>query len=82
MNLRPSKKTAVAAARVVLRSIRDSSDGFPPLKSVAAAMMVVWDMNEKVKSNRKDWRRLACRAMEIVGDVWQQTKDCDHAVPD
>lgn len=46
MNLRPSKKTAVAAARVVLRSIRDSSDGFPPLKSVAAAMMVVWDMNE------------------------------------
>jgi hypothetical protein len=46
MNLRASKKTSLAAARVALRAIRDSSDGFPPLKSVAAAMMVAWDTSE------------------------------------
>ena len=45
---RASEKTSLAAAWVALRAIRDSgsSDGFPPLKSVAAAMMIVWDTSE------------------------------------
>ena len=46
MNLRTSKKTSLAAARVTLRGIRDSSDGFPPLKSVVSAIMVIWETSE------------------------------------
>jgi hypothetical protein len=42
MNLLPSKKTSLAATGVALRAIRDSADAFPPLKSTAAGMLIVW----------------------------------------
>jgi hypothetical protein len=75
MNLLASKKTSLAATGVALRAIRDSADAFPPLKSTAAAMLIVWGAIEKVKSNKKDCRRLAQRATDIVNDIWRQTKD-------
>ena len=46
LKLRGSKTTSLAAARVALRAIRDSSDGFPPLKSVVSAIMIIWEMSE------------------------------------
>jgi hypothetical protein len=46
MNLRASKKTSLAAARIALRAIKDSADAFPSLKSTAAAIIVVWDAIE------------------------------------
>jgi hypothetical protein len=42
MNLLASKKTSLAATGVALRAIRDSADAFPPLKSTAAGMLIVW----------------------------------------
>lgn len=42
MNFLASKKTTLAATGVVLRAIRDSADAFPPLKSTAAGMLIVW----------------------------------------
>ena len=42
MNLLPSKKTSLAATGVALRAIKDSADAFPPLKSTAAGMLIVW----------------------------------------
>ena len=46
MNLCASKKTSLAAARVTLQAIRDSADAFPPLKSTAAAIIIVWEAIE------------------------------------
>ena len=46
LKLRGSKKTNLAAARVALHAIRDASDGFPPLKSVVSAIMIIWEMSE------------------------------------
>jgi hypothetical protein len=43
-----TKHSTLAAARIALRAIRDSSDAFPPLKSAAGAMIVVWDMSEVI----------------------------------
>ena len=40
------KKTSLAAALVALVAIRDSAEGFPPLKSVAASIIIMWDMTE------------------------------------
>jgi hypothetical protein len=42
MSLLASKKTSLAATGVALRAIRDSADAFPPLKSTAAGMLIVW----------------------------------------
>ena len=46
MNLRASKKTSLAAARVALQAIRDSADAFPPLKSTATGIIIVWEAIE------------------------------------
>jgi len=81
MNLLASKKTSLAATGVALRAIRDSADAFPPLKSTAAGMLIVWGAIEKVKSNKKDCRRLAQRATSIVNDIWRQTKDYGVDLP-
>jgi len=61
------------AARVTLRAIRDSTDAFPLVKSAAAAVLVICEMSQKVKANKKDCKALACRATEIVYDISQQT---------
>ena len=45
-DLRASEKTSLTAARVTLGAIRDSADGYPPLKSVGASMVIMWDMTE------------------------------------
>jgi hypothetical protein len=43
---RRRKADAMAAAGVTVRAIRDLADACPPLKSVAAAVVVVWDMSK------------------------------------
>ena len=45
-HLRNKKGTALAAAGVALRAVRDATDAFPPLKSAVAAVIVVWDMSK------------------------------------
>jgi len=45
-HLRNKKGTALAAAGVALRAVRDATDTFPPLKSAVAAVIVVWDMSK------------------------------------
>jgi len=66
---------------MALRAVRDSAEAFPPLKSAAAAVLIVWDMSEKAKSNKEDCKRLARRATEIVSDIWRQTKDYGVELP-
>jgi len=78
---RNMKADALAAVGVTLRAVRDSSDVFPPLKSATAAVIIVWEMSKKVKSNKKDCKLLATRAEEIVRDVCRQTKDYGDQLP-
>jgi hypothetical protein len=40
------KEDAIAAAQLVLRRVKDTSDVFPPLKSIAAMGVAIMDMSE------------------------------------
>jgi len=79
--LRKNKGDILAGAVVTLRAIRDSSEVFPPLKSVVAAVVTIWEMSRKVKSNKKDCMQLASRLTEIVHDLLRQTKDYGDQLP-
>jgi hypothetical protein len=43
---RKGARDASAAARVALLAIRDATDVFPPIKSVVAAVIILWDMSQ------------------------------------
>jgi hypothetical protein len=98
LRFRSKKDDALGAARIALRAIKDSSEAFPPLRSVVSAALVVWDTSDvsllakitshvthtslqRVKSNKKDCRRLASRAVEQIHGIWRQTKDYGEEVP-
>jgi hypothetical protein len=44
--LRIKKSDALAGVGVALRGLRDSADVFPPLKSIVAAVVIVWEMSK------------------------------------
>jgi hypothetical protein len=73
---RRRKADAMAAAGVAVRAIRDLADTCPPLKSVAAVVVVVWDTS-KVRTFLK-W------PIEIVAWRTRKTrsnkKDCKRLV--
>jgi len=73
---------ALAALGVTLRVVRDSSDMFPPLKSAATAVLIVVEMSQRIKSNRKSCEQLATRAAELVNDIFRQTVDYGGDLPD
>ncbi|KAJ7709230.1 hypothetical protein B0H16DRAFT_1745993 [Mycena metata] len=72
---------AFAAARVALNAIQASTDAFPPLKSAVSAVIVVLELSEKAKSNKKGCEHIAKRSAQLVQDIWRQTKDFDVALP-
>jgi hypothetical protein len=78
---RIKKSDASAAALVALRAIRDSADVFPPVKSAAAAAATIWEMTQKVKSNKKDCELLARRAARILDHILGSTGDCGSELP-
>jgi hypothetical protein len=51
LRFRSKKADALEAARITLRAIRDSSEAFPPLKSVVAATLIVWDTSKVIFVN-------------------------------
>lgn len=40
------KQDAFAATKIMLCGIRDAADAFPPLKSVTAALLIVWEISQ------------------------------------
>ncbi|KAJ7221225.1 hypothetical protein B0H12DRAFT_1241238 [Mycena haematopus] len=72
---------AFAATTVTLRAIQASTDAFPPLKSAVSAVLVVLELSEKAKSNKKGCEHIAKRSAQLVQDIWGQTKDFDDAIP-
>ncbi|KAJ7348163.1 hypothetical protein DFH08DRAFT_158074 [Mycena albidolilacea] len=72
---------AFAATKVTLKAIQASTDAFPPLKSVVSAVIVVLELSQQVKSNKKECDHIAKRSTQLVQDILRQTKDFDVALP-
>ncbi|KAF8188790.1 hypothetical protein K438DRAFT_1833292 [Mycena galopus ATCC 62051] len=72
---------AFAATKVALNAIQASADALPPLKSGVSAVIVLLEMSEKLKSNKKGCAHIAERSAQIVEDIWRQTKNFDVALP-
>ncbi|KAJ6556730.1 hypothetical protein DFH09DRAFT_550087 [Mycena vulgaris] len=72
---------AFAATKVTLNAIQASTDAFPPLKSAVSAVIVVLELSEKAKSNKKGCVHIAERSAQLVHDIWRQTKDFNVALP-
>ncbi|KAJ7639581.1 hypothetical protein FB45DRAFT_1001386 [Roridomyces roridus] len=72
---------ALDATKVTLRAIRASSDACAPLKSGVSVALVLLEMTEKIKRNKKDTQNLAERAAQLVLDIWGQTKDLSTQIP-
>ncbi|KAJ6548967.1 hypothetical protein B0H19DRAFT_1162422 [Mycena capillaripes] len=72
---------AFAATKVALNAIQASTDAVPHLKSVVSAVIVLLEMSEKIKSNKKGCDHIAERSAQLVQDIWRQTKDFNVALP-
>ncbi|KAJ7898045.1 hypothetical protein B0H13DRAFT_2275795 [Mycena leptocephala] len=72
---------AFAATKVALDAIQASADVFPPLKSAVSAVIVLLELREKAKSNKKGCEHIAKRSAQLVQDIWRQTKDFGVALP-
>ncbi|KAJ6548872.1 hypothetical protein B0H19DRAFT_194668 [Mycena capillaripes] len=66
---------ALAATKLALNAIQASTDAFPPLKFVVSAVIVILELSEKPKSNKKGCEHIAHRSAQLVQDIWRQTKD-------
>ncbi|KAF8510704.1 hypothetical protein JB92DRAFT_429976 [Gautieria morchelliformis] len=62
----PADSSLPAAVMETLRALRDSSDAFPPLKSVTGGLLHLIELSETVKGNREGCHALAMRAREIL----------------
>ncbi|KAJ7913726.1 hypothetical protein B0H13DRAFT_2465735 [Mycena leptocephala] len=72
---------AFAATKVTLNALQASTDAFPPLKSAVSAVIVLLELREKAKSNKKGCEHIAKRSAQLVQDIWRQTKDFGVALP-
>ncbi|KAJ7055672.1 hypothetical protein C8F01DRAFT_1373207 [Mycena amicta] len=75
------RSDVVAAARLTLNAVQASTDVFPPVKSAVSAVIVLLEMSERIKSNRKGCERIAQRSAQLVEDLWRQVKDFDAELP-
>ncbi|KAJ7064606.1 hypothetical protein C8F01DRAFT_1229163 [Mycena amicta] len=75
------RSDVVAAARLTLNAVQASTDVFPPVKSAVSAVIVLLEMSERIKSNRKGCERIAQRSAQLVQDLWRQIKDFDVELP-
>ncbi|KAJ7846367.1 hypothetical protein B0H14DRAFT_935791 [Mycena olivaceomarginata] len=73
---------ALAATRLTLNAIQASTDIFPPLKSSASVVLVIMELSQRAKLNKKGCERIAKRSAQLVQDIWRQTKDFGVVLPE
>jgi hypothetical protein len=61
--------TALAAPLIVLNALKESADAFPPLKGTVSSILHIIELSQKVKSNKEDCQKLACRVQEILDKI-------------
>ncbi|KAJ7807774.1 hypothetical protein B0H14DRAFT_3881791 [Mycena olivaceomarginata] len=73
---------ALAATRLTLSAIQASTDAFPPLKSSVSVVLVIMELSQRAKSNKKACEHIAKRSAQLVQDIWRQTKDFGVVLPE
>ncbi|KAJ7788302.1 hypothetical protein B0H14DRAFT_3892518 [Mycena olivaceomarginata] len=73
---------ALAATRLTLNAIQASTDIFPPLKSSASVVLVIMELSQRAKLNKKGCEHTAKRSAQLVQDIWRQTKDFGVVLPE
>ncbi|KAJ7824206.1 hypothetical protein B0H14DRAFT_3874951 [Mycena olivaceomarginata] len=73
---------ALAATRLTLSAIQASTDAFPPLKSSVSVVLVIMELSQRAKSNKKGCEHIAKRSAQLVQDIWRQTKDFGVVLPE
>ncbi|KAJ7639575.1 hypothetical protein FB45DRAFT_1055661 [Roridomyces roridus] len=68
--------------KVSLRALRASTDAFPPLKSAVSAALVLLEMSEKMKHNKRNREKLAGRAGQLMLDIWDQMRNLNVPLSD
>ncbi|TDL15183.1 hypothetical protein BD410DRAFT_135240 [Rickenella mellea] len=67
----PDKPSSISrdisdATLLMLTQLKESADFFPPLKSAVGGVLSIYQLSQTVKSNKKDARQLAKRAVELI----------------
>ncbi|KAJ7575958.1 hypothetical protein C8J56DRAFT_406128 [Mycena floridula] len=62
----PTSATTVDVSRTTLIALKESSDAFPPLKSVCGGVLAIWDTVERLKSCKSEARALANRCKDVL----------------
>ncbi|KAJ7805746.1 hypothetical protein B0H14DRAFT_3882679 [Mycena olivaceomarginata] len=73
---------ALAATRLTLNAIQASTDAFPPLKSSVSVVLVIMELSQRAKLNKKGCEHIAKRSAQLVQDIWRQTKDFGVVLPE
>ncbi|KAJ7326294.1 hypothetical protein DFH08DRAFT_336425 [Mycena albidolilacea] len=73
---------ALAVTRLTLNAIQASTDAFPPLKSSVSVVLVIMELSQKAKLNKKGCEHIAERSAQLVQDIWRQTKDFGVVLPE
>ncbi|KAJ7805770.1 hypothetical protein B0H14DRAFT_1587328 [Mycena olivaceomarginata] len=73
---------ALAATRLTLNAIQASTDIFPPLKSAASVVLVIMELSQRAKLNKKGCEHIAERSAQLMQDIWRQTKDFGVVLPE
>ncbi|KAF8072100.1 hypothetical protein FPV67DRAFT_1447530 [Lyophyllum atratum] len=59
-------------AKTSLIALKESADGFPPLKGAAGAVLAVWNIAERVRTSKKEAKDIAVRChetLEVLADA-------------
>ncbi|KAJ7614778.1 hypothetical protein FB45DRAFT_1064462 [Roridomyces roridus] len=73
---------ALDATKVALKAVRSAADACAPLKSGVSAALVLLEMSERMKQNKRDAETLARRAAQLMLDIWDQTKHLNVPMSD
>jgi len=64
-----SWKNVKAGSIILLEALKETADVFPPLESAVAGVLVLIQLADQAKSNKKDSRELSLRAKSILDTV-------------
>ncbi|KAG6909995.1 hypothetical protein DXG01_013995 [Tephrocybe rancida] len=74
--------SAADVARTSLLALKESSDAFPPLKSVTCAVSALWDISDRVKFLKEQTRELTIRCIKVLEDLADCVPDPASIPPD
>ncbi|KAK7040030.1 hypothetical protein R3P38DRAFT_2902903 [Favolaschia claudopus] len=61
--------TSSDVLRTSLNALKESAEGFPPLKGAVGGVIAVWDVAERAKHSKAEALRIARRTQTILGEI-------------